>query len=1383
MLKKLIPFIIVLSMLAPQLYAAWKFNPHTGKLDYYMSADELEVEMNTSGVTAVGDCVGGACYDGSSDGGTYIRLYDGNSHYSALVAGDSTGNLTWTFPTAAAAGNNYLLRVSTAGAMSTVDPASFESHTSNDIDVDRLASDTTDDNLIDAAIINWISPSGISLVDSSPDGSGEMGYAANVFTLFANSEDLTLTAGSNLWTFNSSTGATFAFTPALAPTILNLPSSNASPGTTAGQIRHDSTVTGLTTGALAWWDGDEVRYIVDLDVLPSDNGYYVQYNSSDGKFVMAAGGVSDGDKTDITVSNSGATWNIDSGAVTTTEILDNTITASDLAATLTFGSADFIDLSAVVTTTGVDSGLAVPDYGNYVPASTKNFVTYDAANNALMVYEAGGWVNASAGSGAATSLKFITYQAEGSLSAENVLTEGLAIDIAAAGTDGGNVSVAFDPTELTGARTWAAGGDATIAWTYNVSTGTDPVITFGNNYVNVSTGALQVGGAAVYSVGGTDVALADGGTGASLSDPNADRVMFWDDSESAVAFLTLDTNHFSYSAATLSIGTDTIDDTLIDWGTGAAQVSMDDVPDGSSYQKVAAADVDASNHVNLIQDSDGTGAFQFTGSASATRAITLVDADQTLMNLGSAQNVSGDKEIQDNVALSFGNDNDWEVAYDETTSDALEFTHTAGAGADVTFDLNDNAAASTFSIINSDGTYAANLSVDGNITTAGTITSTASGASYLELANNSGGLAPSGYRLYFETDSVDVLSYSLNGSEKRVANLGDAQTLAGVKTFTGGIYAGDASNAGVFRLYDGSSNYWTIAAPAMSSNYTLTLPADDGSNGQTLITNGSGVLSWGSAGSGTAAGSDTQIQFNDGGSAFGGDAGFVFNKTTDAVTIGEDGVDGTLTLYNESGATDYNLILQPGTQSAAATITFPGSTSTLATLGLSETFSGTKTFSAAPIPSAATIDIGTTAAEWRNLFLTDGGIIELGADQDVTLTHIADTGVRINAAMALQFRDSALSIASANDGHLDLTADTSIDLNGYVVASSSMGITGKLDVTGAITGASFTPNRAAGSAAQYIELYEAYDSAGDESIKLQAKDMAADLTIYLWDAYPAGNNYLVNMDTDGTLGFTDPSSLGAGSVAWSAIGDPDADATVAFAGYEQDITSTLDEASHSVLTITNTDADRANDTTILELADYDSADANAFFLKLTNDADGTPSTLLSISETTVLSGALAWDLGGATSIELPNGANPTTDAAGEMAVDTSSGAGGGVLVYTDGAYTLPVYKSISFTIKGCTATDDFALWEVPYNITLRAVKYLKVGGTNWVGQMQETDSAGANGADTQSSDSTVTGQTDVTSFSNATLDAGDYLAIKTTSVSGTNTYLTITVDYTVDAVN
>jgi len=52
----------------------------------------------------------------------------------------------------------------------------------------------------------------------------------------------------------------------------------------------------------------------------------------------------------------------------------------------------------------------------------------------------------------------------------------------------------------------------------------------------LKTAAFSAGG---YAPGGTDVALADGGTGASLVDPNADRILFWDDSAGAMTWLSL----------------------------------------------------------------------------------------------------------------------------------------------------------------------------------------------------------------------------------------------------------------------------------------------------------------------------------------------------------------------------------------------------------------------------------------------------------------------------------------------------------------------------------------------------------------------------------------------------------------------------------------------------------------------------------------------------------------------------------------------------------------------------------------------------------------------------------------------------------------------------
>jgi|TARA_R110002153_G_scaffold50548_1_gene142209 hypothetical protein len=64
----------------------------------------------------------------------------------------------------------------------------------------------------------------------------------------------------------------------------------------------------------------------------------------------------------------------------------------------------------------------------------------------------------------------------------------------------------------------------------------------------------------------------------------------------------------------------------------------------------------------------------------------------------------------------------------------------------------------------------------------------------------------------------------------------------GVTQFTKDILT--SSNAGV-RFGDGDTNYALIKAPnALASNYTLTLPADDGTASNVLQTDGSGNLSW-----------------------------------------------------------------------------------------------------------------------------------------------------------------------------------------------------------------------------------------------------------------------------------------------------------------------------------------------------------------------------------------------------------------------------------------------------------------------------------------------------------------------------------------------------------
>lgn len=154
------------------------------------------------------------------------------------------------------------------------------------------------------------------------------------------------------------------------------------------------------------------------------------------------------------------------------------------------------------------------------------------------------------------------------------------------------------------------------------------------------------------------------------------------------------------------------------------------------------------------------------------------------------------------------------------------------------------------------------------------------------------------------------------------------------------------------------------------------------------------------------------------------------------------------------------------------------------------------------------------------------------------------------------------------------------------------------------------------------------------------------------------------------------------------------------------------------------------------------------------------------------------DLGGKTSFEIPNGAGGTTlDTTGEIGIDSTSKT----LNFYDGAneVVLNPIQSKSVTILAPVAGDDFPLHRFDVAVTLTKVSYLCLGGTNWIGQAVEMDANGGTATDVHSADITATAGTVNTSttFSNASLDAGDYLGIETTSISGTPTSLTITVYY------
>ena len=103
-------------------------------------------------------------------------------------------------------------------------------------------------------------------------------------------------------------------------------------------------------------------------------------------------------------------------------------------------------------------------------------------------------------------------------------------------------------------------------------------------------------------------------------------------------------------------------------------------------------------------------------------------------------------------------------------------------------------------------------------------------------------------------------------------------------------------------------------------------------------------------------------------------------------------------------------------------------------VGTTSTLTGVVTIAAGLAPDASDgAALGSASYEWSDLFLADGGVIYFGDDQDVTLTHVADTGVLLNSTRKIQFNDASQFIHGSSATALTLGATDKIDLTAAYV--------------------------------------------------------------------------------------------------------------------------------------------------------------------------------------------------------------------------------------------------------------------------------------------------------------------------------------------------------------
>lgn len=332
------------------------------------------------------------------------------------------------------------------------------------------------------------------------------------------------------------------------------------------------------------------------------------------------------------------------------------------------------------------------------------------------------------------------------------------------------------------------------------------------------------------------------------------------------------------------------------WNSGDSidgeQIAADTIDDDSiDFSDVTLADLTfdvgsvSTTEFGYLDGVTGALQDQINGKEATDAEIARMDTDDT---------VSADWEWQDGIAQSFGNDNDWELAYDETTDDALEFVTAATAAATTTdpmfliqVDSGDSGMTADQYVF---GVYKGttrlfSVDEDGDAYFANSVTiePSADPAVVLNEVTASDTDFWFGINADQEGDNDDffAIGTGLTGGTNSIWTINPS-----------GDVVAEGSNKSDGVILDGGTHSTTIDAGTPSASLTYTWPgAAPASNGYALTSSTGGTLSWSEI-TASAAGSTGNVQYND--STLAAEAAFSYNATNNTLSLTQEASNPTL---------------------------------------------------------------------------------------------------------------------------------------------------------------------------------------------------------------------------------------------------------------------------------------------------------------------------------------------------------------------------------------------------------------------------------------------------------------------------------------------------------